>query len=271
MEHAVKNVGVVILAAGNGTRMQGDAENPKVLMPCLGKPLLLHLLENLKASILRSPPVIVIAPDLYVIRKVAGPAYEYAIQETQLGTGHAVLAAKEKLRRYEHILVLYGDHPFITKATVNPLVSRHLASGADMTLATMQVQQFEGRYAVFAYYGRILRDVRGNMLGIVEEKDATDAQREIQEVNPSYFVFKASWLWSALPQLTRENVQKEYYLTDLLRLALKEGRSVVAVPLEDPTEALGVNTPDELTILEEVMRERMNHAARLHTLPLPLG
>lgn len=270
MEHALKNVGVVILAAGKGKRMGGQQENPKVLMPVLGRPLLQHLLENLKESIVATTtPVIVIAPDLYVIRKVAGPAYEYAIQESQLGTGHAVLAAKEKLRRFEHILAVYGDHPLLTKATVDPLLRRHLTAGADLTLATVQVPEFAGRYAAFAHYGRLIRDERGNLLRIVEEKDASEAEREIPEVNPSYFVFKASFLWSALPQLKRENAQREYYLPDLVQLALKQGRQVAVVALPDPTEALGVNTPEEMAQVEEILQERLDQAARLQAAPLP--
>lgn len=266
----IKNVGVVILAAGRGKRMHATVDNPKVLMPVLGAPLIMHLLSSIKASRVRTRPVIVIAPDLYVIRDRVGSACEYAIQESQLGTGHAVLAAKEKLARYDHILVLCGDHPLVSFRTIDMLVGAHLQSGAEVTLATVTVPHFEGWYSIFAHYGRVLRNAQGNIMGIIEQKDASPGEAEILEVNPSYFIFKAPWLWAVLPKLKRENAQGEYYLTDVVGRAIQDGRTVNALALASPDEALGINTAEQLEMVEKIMRCRLDESARAHTIPLPL-
>lgn len=270
MEYTINKVGVVILAAGKGKRMGATAQLPKVLMPVCGKPMLAHLIDGVKKSRIDTPPVIVIAPDLYVIRDTIGPSCEYAIQESPLGTGHAVVSAKEKLLRYDHVLVLYGDHPLVTRATIDPLVSAHLEQGADMTIAVVQVPNFEERFEVFGEFGRFLRDGDGNLKKIVERKDASEKECAIKEVNPGYYVFKTSWLWAALAKITRENVQREYLLTDLLAIALQDGRRVVEVAISDPDEAIGVNTLDQLAFAERIIVKRLDQTARFHTQPLPL-
>jgi len=266
----LKNIGIVILAAGKGKRMNATPEHPKVLTPLLGRPLVSHLLVNIKDSCVRTTPVIVIAPDLYVIRETLGPICEYAIQETQLGTGHAVLAAKQKLLKYDHVLVLYGDHPLVTARTVDALVVNHLAQNADLTLATLRLPHFEDWFAFFDGYGRIKRNSRGDLQGIVERKDANEQEKNITEVNPGYYLFKSPWLWSALPKLKRENAQGEYYLTDVVDLAIIERRGLREVSLDDPQEGLGINTPEQLNLVERILIERMDKAARFHTMPLPL-
>src|SRR3989338_5694852 len=265
MVNSLKNIGVVILAAGKGTRMGGTAKSPKVLMPVCGKPMLVHLIEGVKKSRIDTPPIIVIAPDLYVIREAIGPSCEYAIQESPLGTGHAVLSAKEKLLRYDHVLVLYGDHPLVTAKTIDPLVVAHLEKGADMTLGIVSVPNFEGRFSPFDQFGRIIRDDQGALIKSIERKYATEQERAITDVNPCFYMFKSSWLWATLPKLTRDNAQKEYYLTDVLEIALKEGRSVVEVRIPDPEEAIGVNTPEQLSLAEQIIAKRLDQTARFHT------
>lgn len=267
---SLNKVGVVILAAGKGTRMGGTAQSPKVLMPVSGKPMLAHLIEGVKKSMIKAPPVIVIAPDIYVIRETIGPSCEYAIQESPLGTGHAVLAAQEKLLRYEHVLVLYGDHPLVTSKTINPLIATHLETGADMTLAVVQVPNFEGRFAPFDQFSRIIRSGQGALLRSVEPKDATQQELTILEVNPCYYIFKASWLWATLPKLKRDNAQKEYYLTDVLEIALKEQRKIAEITIPDPEEAIGVNTVEQLALAERIILKRLDQTARFHTQPLPI-
>ena len=215
-------------------------------------------------------PVIVIAPDLYVIRDRIGPVCDYAIQEVQLGTGHAILSAKEKLLKYDHILVLYGDHPLVSARTIDELVVNHLQSGADLTLATLRLPHFDDWFNLFECYGRIIRGPKEELVAIVEKKEAASSERAITEVNPGYYIFRAGWLWSALPKLSRENVQHEYYLTDLVSLALQEGRLVRDIQLENPQEALGINTPEQLQIAEKIMQEKIDELARWHTRRLPL-
>lgn len=261
----MKNIGIVILAAGKGKRINASADLPKVLIPLLGKPLLAHLLEHIKESVVRTRPVVVIAPDLYVIRERIGPVCEYAIQEAQLGTGNAVLAAKSKLLKYDHVLILYGDHPLVSSRTIDTLVAHHLQSGADITLSTLHLPHFNDWFSFFECYGRIVRDARGYIVGIVEKKDASEAETAITEVNPGYYLIKAAWLWQALPRIKRDNAQGEYYLTDLLSLALQEGKVVHEVPLEDPQDALGINTQEQLEVVERILSERMDEHARVHT------
>lgn len=263
-------MGVVILAAGKGRRMGSSTEDPKVLRPLLGKPLVQHLLDNIAESIITARPVVVIAPDLYIIRDTLGPAYEYAIQETQLGTGHAVLVAKDKLAKYTHVLVLYGDHPLVTKRTIDPLVTLHLKNQADMTLATIRVPNFEGAYAPFDHYGRIVRDNQGVIIKSVERKDTNENERAITEVNPCFYVFRTSWLWSVLPRLSRDNAQKEYLLTDVLEIGLREKVRITEMALSDSFEALGVNTAEDLQLAENIIKSRLDEAAKDHTGQLPI-
>lgn len=270
MVDPLKNIGIAILAAGRGKRMQATADLPKVLAPLLGKPLLSYLLEGIKESVVGTKPVVVIAPDLYVVRDRIGPICEYAIQESQLGTGNAVLAAKQKLLKYDHVLILYGDHPLVSARTIDTLTVHHLQSGADITLATLRLPHFEDWFQYFECYGRILRDTKSALTGIIEKKDTTPEQRAITEVNPGYYIFRASWLWAALPRLSRDNAQREYYLTDLIGIALKEGKLVRDIQLENPQEGLGINTPEQLTAVERILQERIDDRARWHTRVLPI-
>lgn len=263
------NVGMVVLAAGRGKRMNATSDLPKVLVPLAGQPLLAHLIASIKESAVPTKPVVVIAPDLYVIRERIGPACEYAIQESQLGTGHAVLSAKPKLKKYDHILVLYGDHPLVTASTIDALSTAHLKSGADLTLATLRLPNFEDWYSFFDGYGRIRRDELGRLQGIVERKDASVEELAITEVNPGYYVFRAAWLWNALTRLKRENASGEYYLTDLIEMALVEGRVVKEVTLERPEEGIGINTPEQLKMAEDIVAARLDASARMHTAQLP--
>lgn len=270
MVNPLKNIGIVILAAGKGKRMHSTADQPKVLVPLHGKSLLEHLLSRIKESVVQTTPVVVIAPDLYIIRERIGPVCEYAIQESQLGTGHAVLAAKQKLLKYDHVLVLYGDHPLISARTVDALVVHHLESGANITLATIRVPHFEDWFSCFDGYGRIIRNPQGKIVEIIERRDASSEQQLLTEVNPGYYIFKTPWLWSALSRLTRENAQGEYYLTDVIAMAIREDRKIYEVVLEDPQEGLGINTPEQLAIAEAVMQRQLDEGACLHTGQLPL-
>lgn len=258
MANALSKVGVVILAAGKGKRMQGQLPLPKVLYPLAGRPMLSYLLESVRQSQIPNKSVVVIAPDLQVIPQTFGDTCEYAVQEEQLGTGHAVLCAKEQLRQYTHLLVIYGDHPLMSSATIDQLVSNHLSGQAEMTLATVRVPHFEQEFAVFNHYGRIVRDSGDRLVKIVEYKDASAAERNLTEVNPSYYVFKTAWLWESLAQLTPNNIQKEYYLTDVLQLATNQGRSVTLVPLADYREAVGINTPEQCRAAEQILLRKLS-------------
>lgn len=250
-----KKTGVVILAAGKGKRMQGQLSLPKVLYPLGGKPIMSHLLEALDGSNIKTKPVIVIAPNSEIIWETFGKKYEYAIQQKQLGTGHAVLSAKDKLQNFDHVLVLYGDHPFVTIECVNQLVSKHIKTGSTLTLTTVDIMDFNDWRETFYNFGRILRDKDGKITRIVEKKDASNEELKITEVNPGYYCFKANWLWDNLSSLNCNNAQNEYYVTDLVEAALKQKEKVLSLTLFDPCEALGINTPEQLNFAEQILKE----------------
>lgn len=246
-------VRVVILAAGKGTRMKSDL--PKVLMPVAGKPILEHLLGSVRTSGLDPNPVIVVGYKSEEVCRAFGETCAYAFQEKALGTGHAVLSAKQVVGESKMVIVLYGDHPLISAAALQKLTERHTERGNDITLMTTVVPDFEGWHRAFQYWGRILRGSNGHILGIREYKDATETERAIHEVNPALFCFDAKWLWKNIERLGTKNAQGEYYLTDLVELAVSEGAklSSIIVPAE---EVIGINTLEELEIAEALLKQR---------------
>lgn len=249
------SVALVILAGGKGKRMQEEAGNdlPKVLQPLNGKPLIRNLIDGLVGAPVMWPPVMVIGYKGEMVQQELGPEFTYVWQKEQLGTGHAALQARSLLEgKAEHVLVLYGDHPFVPLSVVETIIAAHTEHGNTLTLATATVPNFEDWRAGLLTYGRIVCDDEGKPLRIIEYKDATDAERAIRTVNPGYYCFRADWLWPHLEQLKNENAQGEYYLTDLLGMTMAEGERVGAVPI-DPKSALGVNTVAELKRLEELV------------------
>ncbi len=246
------NTRVVILAAGKGKRMR--VEIPKVLVLLKGEPVLYHLLRSVVDAGIDSRPIVVVGENKPLIEAAlarGGFAVEYAIQGEQLGTGHAVRMAESVARDADSILVLYGDHPFVSSATIRNIVSLHTASDATLTLATLVVPDFEGWRVSFADFGRIIRNADGRIDRIVEKKDATPAELAVRELNPAYFCFNASWLWQSLRKLKNENAQREYYLTDLVKLAMTDGVKISSMRI-DPKEGAGINTQDHLAAAETI-------------------
>ncbi|OGI95151.1 hypothetical protein A2917_00655 [Candidatus Nomurabacteria bacterium RIFCSPLOWO2_01_FULL_42_17] len=251
----MQKIQIIILAAGHGKRMQSELH--KVLIPLHGKPLIAHVLSAIKESGVCDSPIIVVGQQRELVMKTLrdmGNNYRYAIQEEQLGTGHAVMAAQEMLEnKADHVVVLYGDHPFISSATIQKLVKKHLDSNHKITMATVKLPDFEDwREVFYANFSRIIRDANGNIINDVQFKDASEEEKKVTEVNPCYFCFEASWLWEKLRILKTDNTQKEYYLTDLIKIATKEGIKIESIEIE-PHEALGANTKEELNILEKLV------------------
>jgi bifunctional UDP-N-acetylglucosamine pyrophosphorylase / glucosamine-1-phosphate N-acetyltransferase len=245
-------IGIILLGAGKGRRMESDL--PKVLVPLAGKPMISHIIETLRQVNASWPPIIVVGYRADDVKQTLGNEFIYALQTESLGTGHAVLQAEAVARgKYEHIVVLYGDQPLITAEIVNNLIQTHLQEQADLTLMTVRVPNFEGWYAGFKNFGRVARGADGKLLRIIEKRDATPEQLEITEVNPAYFCFRADWLWQHLSELKNDNAQDEYYLTDLLAYAIHSGARVTTF-LGDPKTALGANSKEELELLERVFR-----------------
>ena len=246
---------IVILAAGKGKRM-GPSDRPKVLHEVLGKPMLAYVLEAVAASGVDPKPVVVVGHMAESVRAVCGDGCAYATQTELRGTGDAVLRARPLLEgAAENVVVLVGDQPFVTGDTVRRIVDAHAASGATLTLGTVTVPDFEDWRAGFADFGRIVRGGDGAVERIVEVKDADPGQLALKEINPSYYAFKAAWLWKNLESLTSENAAGEFYLTDLLGKAIAAGENVLTVPIP-PEEALGVNTLEQLAAAETRMRAR---------------
>lgn len=245
----MQKVKIIILAGGKGTRMNHDF--PKVLVNLKGKPMIKHLLESVKKSEICPKPCIVVGYGKELVMQELGNEYDYAIQEQQLGTGHAVLCAEEYVKDSESVLVLYGDNPYMTSETMKRLVSEHLKFKNKITMATVELPDFKDwREFFYKNFSRIIRDANGKILKSVEFKDATEKERSILEVNPCYFCFDTKWLFEKLKTLKNNNTQKEYYLTDLVKIAEDEKENLESIKI-DPKEALAVNSQEELEILEK--------------------
>lgn len=225
---------------------------PKVLAPLKGKPIIQYLLDAVQASGVDERPVIVVGQGADLVKKMLCEGYEYVFQNVQLGTGHALKITRPLLQgKAESIIVLYGDHPFVHPATIKKLRFLHERENRVMTMMTTTVENFQDWRKPFYDFGRVLRNAGGEVVRIVERKDATEEQLKIREVNPSLFCFQSEWLWPSLEKLKNENAQKEYYLTDLVRIAIDEGERVASMDI-DPLESIGVNTPEHLELAMKV-------------------
>ena len=236
---------VVILAAGKGKRMHSNL--PKVLHPLAGKPLLGHVLDTARALAPESLCVVVGHGGEVVRQAVAAPDVQFGEQSPQLGTGHAVQQALPYLGQGSHTLVLYGDVPLVQASTLKRLL---VAAQDGLAILTVALDNPQG-------YGRILRNPAGQVTAIVEEKDASDAQRAIQEVNTGIMAIPTARLADWLGALSNNNAQGEYYLTDLIGLAVAQGVPVRTAHPEGPWEVLGVNSKTQLAELERILQGRI--------------
>lgn len=239
----------IILAAGQGKRMNSDL--PKVLHTVCGRPLVEYVLDAARAAGAgRLVVVIGHRGDLVrdALRNERGVAF--AVQARQLGTGDAVKAAAGLLERHQGpILVLAGDMPLVRSASLMRLLEEQRACGAACVVGTAITEQNAG-------LGRIVRDAGGAFLRIVEEKDATLEEQQIQEVNTGCYAFAGADLFPALDQLSPANQQAEYYLTDCAEILRRAGKTVIGLPCFEIAEALGVNTPEQLAEVERALVQR---------------
>ncbi|MDP3772206.1 MAG: NTP transferase domain-containing protein [bacterium] len=243
---------VIILAAGKGTRMNNGF--PKALTPVGGTPMIAHLLHAVADAHIDSRPLIVIGHEAEKVRAALGPHYDYVVQHEQLGTGHAVACARGAVSAdTEAIVVLYADHPTLRSSTITRLVRLHRESAGPLALMTVTVPDFNEWRAPLYDFGRIIRNERdAHITDIVERRDATPEQLNIREVNPSFFCFRAAWLWDHLPQLKQDNTAHEFYLTDLVHIAIQNGQSVASIGIS-PLESIGINTPAQLALAEQLL------------------
>ncbi len=238
----------VILAAGQGTRMKSTL--PKVLHPILGKPMIHYSIDAVK-RVTGHRSYTIIGFGGHLIRQQLGDATEYIIQDPQLGTGHALQTAAAALQgEADFILVTLADMPLIRQETMQAIVDAHAKGVGPITMLTVRTRDARG-------FGRVLRNPEGKVLAIVEEAQASNEQLQIEELNTSVYCFTASWLWQALDRIPM-SPKGEYYLTDLVEIAVAGGLQVQTVTLADPVEAIGINSRDHLAEVTQWMRKRIN-------------
>jgi bifunctional UDP-N-acetylglucosamine pyrophosphorylase/glucosamine-1-phosphate N-acetyltransferase len=244
----------VLLAAGQGTRMKSAM--PKVLHPIAGKPMLWYALQGVKAAT-SEKPVVVVGSAAEAVSKYVDDQAECVQQNPQLGTAHAVLQARSLLKdRTQYVLIVYADMPLLRPETLNRLVEVQKQNRGPLSLLTVQADDPRG-------FGRLLRDADGSVAAVIEEYVATPEQLEIRELNAGVYCFLAAWLWDALDRIPKNPQKGEYYLTDAVALAVRDGLAVNAVRIPDATEAIGINTRAHLAQVEAAMRARNNTAHML--------
>jgi bifunctional UDP-N-acetylglucosamine pyrophosphorylase/glucosamine-1-phosphate N-acetyltransferase len=246
-----RNLAAVILAAGQGTRMKSDL--PKVLHPVAGRPMLSHVVQTAR-TLGASPIVPVIGHGADLVRvALKGTPLVFAMQEEQLGTGHALQCAETALKGFAgDLLLLCGDVPLLRDVTLQALLAHHRETSASVTILTAQMADPTG-------YGRIIRGTIG-VERIVEEKDASTAERLTKEINTGIYVFRAPEAFRFLQELDNSNAQGEYYLTDIVAAARQAGERVEALLVESAEEAMGINDRVQLAKAGEIMRQRINEA-----------
>src|SRR5690606_19813139 len=248
---ALPPVSVVILAAGQGKRM--NSALPKVLQPLAGRPLLGHVLDAARQLQPAGVHVVYGHGGEHVRAAFAGDSLEWALQAEQKGTGHALMQAMPAIPDDHLVLVLYGDVPLLRASTLRALIA--LAGSSALALLTVQLADPAG-------YGRIVRDARGSVRGIVEEKDASAAQRRIREGNTGVMAMPAAQLRAWLAQLGCDNAQGEYYLTDVVGMAVKARVPVRPLTALDEAEVLGITARAQLAHVEGLLRARHAQEAR---------
>ncbi len=238
----------VVLAAGKGTRMKSDL--PKVLCEANGRPLIDWVLDALEAAGVQQF-LVVVGYEADRVKKALQDrdGVKFVLQDQQLGTGHAVKVCEDHLEGHDGpVLIVAGDSPMIQPESIRSLLDGFETEALDCLLGTLLKDNPQG-------LGRIVRDKAGRFEGIVEEKDATDEQRAINEVNMSTYLFRPEHLLWALGQLKNNNRQGEFYLTDCPAILLGAGRKIDALPVLKPCEALSVNTVDELAEVEIALQK----------------
>jgi len=245
-----QDVSAIILAAGQGTRMK--SKRAKVLHEIAGVPMIRYVVETALSVV--DNVVLVVGHQAKSVQAAlsAYPFLRFALQKEQLGTGHAVMTALPELPANAlDVVILCGDTPLIRPQTIFTLINQHKARQADLTVLATRLQKPFG-------YGRILSDAHGNVMRIVEESDASNAEKKITLVNTGAYCAKIDFLAESLPNLRNDNAQGEFYLTDIVDMACKNGQPVSLVEAPDSFELLGINTRQDLIKAENLVRQRIN-------------
>ncbi|MFN8455095.1 MAG: NTP transferase domain-containing protein [Anaerolineae bacterium] len=237
---------IIILAAGKGTRMQSSLS--KMLHRLEDRPLIDHVLQTAQ-QLNPAQIVLVVGYQADLIRQSVGFNVLYAEQTEQLGTGHAVAQAEPLLKNHSgNILILYGDMPLLTLSTLRRLIDMQAGNSGPVTILTVTAEELRG-------FGRIVRDQKGAVIAIVEDADCTPEQRQIKELNLGVCCIRADWLWPNLAKI-KASSKGEYYLTDLVMMAVQQGFDIGVVTTTDLVEAIGINTEAHLAEAETVLKAR---------------
>lgn len=247
----IKNneVAVIILAAGKGTRMKSD--KAKVLHNLLDKPMIMYVVET-AVDVAGNNIILVIGHDAENVRAVVATQFDvcFAYQDNQLGTGHAAKCALPYLPKdAEHVVVMCGDVPLVQAETIRQLISRHKADQNDVTVLTIKLEDPTG-------YGRILVDDQEQVVKIIEESDATEVQKKITTVNAGVYCVRTGFLKASLEKINADNVQKEFYLTDIVKIGSEEKKRIGIFLGKDPDEFKGVNTVQDLIAAQMLLQNR---------------
>lgn len=238
----------IILAAGKGTRMKSDLA--KVLHPLCGAPLLTYPVAAARAAGSGKIVVVIGHQAMQIREKFQDQGLLFVEQRELLGTGHAVLQAADVFRGYDGaVVILCGDVPLILPGTVKALFELHRWSKATVTVLTMIRDEPAG-------YGRVVKDADGHVIKIVEERDASTEEKKIREVNTGIYCVESAFLFSAVAALGNQNAQGEYYLTDIIEIAYKNGLRAESIAAHDSEEVMGINTPEELELASRRMKAR---------------
>lgn len=245
----------ILLAAGQGTRMKSSL--PKVLHPIAGKPMIWHALQAISHSTTEKP-VVVVGHGAEEVKNYLGDSAQTVLQEPQLGTGHAVMQAESLLKgKSDLVVICYADMPLLRGETLQKLVDTQRMNSGPMSILTVIADDPRG-------FGRIIRKGDGSVAAIVEEYVATPDQLQVKELNVGGYCFDSNWLWDALHRIPKNPQKGEYYLTDTVELAAKEGLPVHATVMDDLEETIGVNTRVHLSEVETAMRRRINQSHMLN-------
>ena len=240
---------VLILAAGKGTRM--NSSKPKVVHPLLNKPMINYVLDSVQ-KLKPQKTYLVVGYKKDLIENAVSASFknvDYIIQKEQLGTGHAIKVSKNAIGKYKgEILILNGDCPGVLPATLKRLIDKHKKDKSAVSLITAKVSKPRG-------YGRIIRDNKGNISKIVEEKDSTLLQKKIDEINSGIYCVNSEFLWTSLSKIKSNNKQNEYYLPDIIENAVNSKKNVSVLKVSNADEILGINTRQELSMQENIIRE----------------
>jgi UDP-N-acetylglucosamine diphosphorylase/glucosamine-1-phosphate N-acetyltransferase len=252
MDNPLDKIAFIVLAAGLGTRMKSN--KAKVLHEINGKPMILYIIETLK-QIVGKNIVVVVGYQAEEVKRIISEKHEvrFALQEKQLGTGHAVLSAIPYIDQHiENIVILCGDVPLINDNTLKKLIMEQINAHCDMTILATKIKDPKG-------YGRIVVNDENVVTKIVEESDANENEKKIKTINTGIYCIRKEFLFNAIKKLKPNNVQGEFYFTDIIHTGYQEQKKIQAITLDnDPDEFLGINSDAELKIAEKIVCARMH-------------